>query len=172
MKILHEAGQQHEEFRLRLAKERDVELASIHVDKDIAEANARVVGEALKAARIELIGGSDEFFEKVVRAVGTGKAVDRLLANSSTLSDIKNTFFDGDPERFKVQLRQWIADFGIPSGDLKNLTLSALFARLLAGGGDDAMKAALQAALKSAENAGLANSPAARFLGDTPVARA
>lgn len=171
MKLLHDAGQQHEEFRLRLSKERDVELASIHVNKDIAEANARIVGEALKSARIDLVGGANDFFEKVVRAVGTGKSVDRMIANSSTLSDIKNTFFDGDPVRFKSQLRQWIADFGIPSEDLKNLTLSALFAKLLAGSGDESVKAALQSALKSVQGAGVAEAPAARFLEEAPVAR-
>lgn len=171
MKLLHDAGQQHEEFRLRLAKERDVELAAIHVNKDVAEANARIVGEALKSARIDLVGGANDFFEKVVRAVGTGKSVDRMIANSSTLSDIKNTFFDGDPERFKTQVRQWIADFGIPSEDLKNLTLSALFAKFLAGGGDDSVKSAIQAALKAAQGAGLAEAKAARFLDDTTVAR-
>ena len=41
------AGQQHEEFRLRLAKEREVELAAIRVQKDVAEAHSRIVGEAL-----------------------------------------------------------------------------------------------------------------------------
>lgn len=172
MKLLHDAGQQHEEFRLRLGKERDVELAAIQVDKDIAEANARIVGEALKSARIELVGGANDFFEKVVRAVGTGKAVDRLVGHSATLTDIKNTFFDGDPDRFKAQLRQWIADFGIPTEDVKNLTLSALLGRLLAGSGDDAMKAALQAALKSAQGAGLTETPAARFLEEPPAGRA
>ncbi len=171
MKLLHDAGQQHEEFRLRLSKERDVELASIHVNKDIAEANARIVGEALKSARIDLVGGANDFFEKVVRAVGTGKSVDRMIANSSTLSDIKNTFFDGDPVRFKSQLRQWVADFGIPSEDLKNLTLSALFAKLLAGSGDESVKAALQSALKGVQGAGVAEAPAARFLEEPPVAR-
>jgi hypothetical protein len=171
MKLLHEAGQQHEEFRLRLAKERDVELAAIHVDKDIAEANARIVGEALKVARIDIVGGSNDFFEKVVRAVGSGKAVDRLVSNSTTLTDIKETFFDGDPERFKTQVRQWIADFGIPTEDLKNLTLSALFAKLLAGSGDDAVKSALQAAVKTVHGAGLGDTPAGRFLNDSKTAR-
>lgn len=168
MKLLHEAGQQHEEFRLRLAKERDVELAEIRIQKDIAEANARVVGEALKAARIEIVGGANDFFEKVVRAVGTGKAIDRVVHHSQTLTDIKQTFFDGDPDRFKSQLRKWIADFGIPSEDLRNLTLSALFAKLLAGTSDQAAQAALRAALQSAQSAGLAESPAARFLDPSP----
>ncbi|MFM7100558.1 MAG: flotillin family protein [Verrucomicrobiota bacterium] len=147
MKLLQAAGQGHEEFKLRLQKERDVELAAIHVQREVAQANAQVVSEALKHARIDIVGGENDFFEKVVRSIGTGKSVDRLVQNSATLTDIKETFFNGDPERFKAQLRQWVADFGIPTADLRNLTLAALLARLLASAGDAGMKSTLEAAL-------------------------
>jgi regulator of protease activity HflC (stomatin/prohibitin superfamily) len=132
MKVLHESGQQHEEFRLRLAKVRDVELASINVQKDIAQAHSNLVGEALRSAKIDIVGGENDFFEKVVRAVGTGKSVDRLVNNSETLSDIKKAFFIGDGDHFKTQLRKWIDDFGITSEVVKNLTLSALLAKMMA----------------------------------------
>ena len=164
MKLLHEAGQQHEEFRLRLAKERDVELASIQVERDIAQAHSQVVGEALRSAKIDIVGGENDFFEKVVRAVGTGKSVDRMVQNSRTLTDIKETFFNGDPERFKSQMRQWIADFGVKSEDLKNLTVAALLTRLLAQSTDGGMKSLLQAALGAARERGLAEAPATSVL--------
>ena len=38
-----------------------------------------------------IVGGENDFFEKIVRAVGNGKAVDRTVNNSHTLTDIKNT---------------------------------------------------------------------------------
>ncbi|MBN9690409.1 MAG: flotillin family protein [Verrucomicrobia bacterium] len=164
MKLLHEAGQQHEEFRLRLAKERDVELASIQVERDIAQAHSQVVSEALRSAKIDIVGGENDFFEKVVRAVGTGKSVDRVVQNSRTLTDIKETFFNGDPERFKSQMRQWIADFGVKSEDLKNLTVAALLTRLLAQNTDGGMKSLLQAALGAARERGLAEAPATSVL--------
>ena len=127
MKLLHEAGQQHEEFRLQLAKERDVELGGHRCPaRRSPEAHSEVVGEALKHAKIDIVGGENDFFEKIVRAVGSGKSVDRLVENSGTLTDIKNTFFNGDPEHFKTQLRQWVKDFGIKTEDLKNLTVAAL----------------------------------------------
>ncbi len=164
MKLLHQAGQQHEEFRLRLAKERDVELAAIHVQRDIAQANSTIVGEALKSANIEIVGGENDFFEKVVRAVGTGKAIDRLVNNSQALSDIKNTFFNGDPAHFKEALRQWVKDFGIPSEDLKNLTVAALMARLLASTTDPNLQSVMKSALDWAQGAGLAPTPATAAL--------
>lgn len=171
MKLLHESGQQHEEFRLKLAKERDVELAAINIQRDIAQAHSQVVGEALKHAKIDIVGGENDFFEKVVRAVGNGKAVDRMMQNSSTLSDIKNTFFNGDPEHFKSQLRQWIQDFGIASEDVKNLTISALLARLMASTSDNSVLSLMNAALLAAKDRGLAEAPVASVVAPQTVAR-
>ena len=155
MKLLHAAGQEHEEFKLRLQKERDVELASIQVQRDVAQANAQVVSEALKTAKIDIVGGENDFFEKIVRSIGTGKSVDRLVQNSATLTDIKDTFFNGDPEHFKTQLRTWVADFGIQSEDLKNLTLSALLAKLIASTNDAGLKDGIRSALAFAKEKGM-----------------
>lgn len=170
MKLLHEAGQQHEEFRLRLAKDRDVELASIEVQKEIAAAHSSVVGEALKSAKIDIVGGENDFFEKVVRAVGTGKAVDKLVNNSQTLTDVKNTFFTGDPEHFKNQLRKLVKDFGFTTEDVKNLTVAALLAKMIASTDDSALKAILQSARSLAKDAGLSEVSADVALGDNSTA--
>jgi flotillin len=160
MKLLHEAGQQHEEFRLRLNKERDIDLANIEVDREIARAHSEVVSEALKHAKIDIVGGENDFFQKIVRAVGRGKSVDRMVEHSGTLTDIKNTFFNGDPEHFKVRLRQWVADFGLKSEDLKNLTIAALLAKLIASTDDPAVRALMNSALGLAKDHGLAETPA------------
>lgn len=160
MKMLHDAGQQHEEFRLRLAKERDIELAGIEVQKSIAASHATIVGEALKSAKIDIVGGENDFFEKVVRAVGTGKSVDRLVGNSHTLTDIKNTFFGGDPEKFKTQLRSWVKDYGVSSEDVKNLSVAALLTKLMAASKDSGTQSLLESAKSFAREAGLSDAPA------------
>lgn len=160
MKALHDAGQHHEEFRLRLAKERDVELAAIEVQKSIAASHSSVVGEALKSAKIDIVGGENDFFEKVVRAVGTGKAVDRLVGNSQMLTDVKETFFNGDQEHFKSQLRQWVKDFGVSSEDIKNLSVAALLTKMMASTKDSSLRSILDSAKKLARDSGLADAPA------------
>lgn len=165
MKLFQATTQQHEEFRLKLSKERDVELAAIGVERDVARAHSELVGEALKNAKIDIVGGENDFFEKIVKAVGSGKSVDRLLANSEALGDIKRTFFNGDPERFKVQLRQWVKDFGIPSEDLKNLTVAALLARLAVSTEDGGVKRLLASAGVMAKESGLADAMALSVLG-------
>jgi hypothetical protein len=164
MKLLHLAGQQHEEFRLKLNKERDVELAEINVQRHIAEAHSSIVGEALKNSKIDIVGGENDFFEKIVRAVGNGKSVDRLVTSSGTLSDIKKTFFNGDPDHFKSQLRQWIKDFGIGTEDLKNLTVAALIAKLMASTKDSSLKALMKSAATLARDSGLSDTPAAAVI--------
>ena len=172
MKLFHEAGKDHEEFKLRLAKDRDVALASINVQKEIAQANSVIVGEALKHANIDIVGGENDFFEKIVRAVGNGKAVDRLVDNSATLTDIKTTFFNGDPEHFKTQLRAWIDDFGIRTEDVKNLTISALLGKLVVASEGDAKNTAITSALALAKSLGLADTPASALVANPAVARA
>ncbi len=172
MKLFHVAGKEHEEFKLRLAKDRDVELAQINVQKDIAQAHSQLVGEALKHSNIDIVGGENDFFEKIVRAVGNGKAVDRLVDNSATLTDIKTTFFNGDPEHFKTQVRGWIDAFGIRTEDIKNLSIAALLGKLVAASSGDERHSAIAAALTMAKSLGLADTPAAAIIAPHPAAQA
>ena len=173
MKLLHEAGQAHEEFRLRLAKERDVELASINVQRYIAESQSNIVAEALKSANIEIVGGENDFFEKVVKAVTAGRSVDRMVSNSSTLTDIKETFFNGDPDRFRTQLKQWIKDFGISSEDVKNLTIAALLGKLMASTSDISIQSLLKSALTTARERGLSEMAADALISERkPIVKA
>src|SRR5690606_4610898 len=92
--------------------------------------------------------------------------VDRLVHNSSTLGDIKQTFFNGDPEYFREQLREWVRNFGISAEDLKNLTLSALLAKMIAMAGDGPLQKTIRSSLKLATGAGLAARLAAAVLAE------
>ncbi|MBR90872.1 MAG: flotillin [Verrucomicrobiales bacterium] len=157
IELFNRASQDHEEFRLQLDKDKAVDLAGINVQKDIAEAQARVVGEALKSANIDIVGGENDFFEKVVRSVSHGKSVDRLVNNSQTITDVKNTFFNGDPDYFKTQLRGWIKDLGVSSEDVKNLTISALLTKLISQADDSGLKSVIRQAQSAAKEAGLSD---------------
>ena len=131
MKLFEEAGQEHEEFKLELDKEKAVELAEIDVQRQIAEQQAVVVGEALKSANIDIVGGETQFFDRITNAITTGKVVDRTVGNSQVLDDVKETFFNGDPDYFKSQLSTWIDEFGVSTEDVKNLSISALLGNLV-----------------------------------------
>ena len=163
MKLFEEAGQGHEEFKLKLEKDLDVELAEIDVQRQIAEQQALVVGEALKSANIDIVGGETEFFDRITNAITTGKVVDRTLNNSEVLEDVKDTFFNGDPDYFKSQLSTWLDDFGVKSEDLKNLSVTALLGNLVSKArGDDRKR--LVGLRGAAERFGLGDARAADVL--------
>ena len=64
-------------------------------------------------------------------------------------------------------LRQWVDDFGVKTEDIKNLTISALIAKLMASDGarDGTKTSTLLAALATAKEYGLAEAPAASVVG-------
>ena len=164
MKLFEEAGQDHEEFKLELDKTKTIELAQIDVQRQIAEQQAIVIGEALKHSKIDIVGGEVEFFDRITRAITTGKVVDRTIENSTALGDVKDTFFNGDPEYFKAQAKTWIADFGIETEDLKNLSVSALLGKLV-GTTSGEQRQKLIGMLGAADRFGLSDASAASVLG-------
>ena len=118
MKLFDAVGKEHEEFKLHLNKDLEIELAGINIQKDIAKEQAAVVGEALKSARIDIVGGDVTFFDKIVDSVTKGKSFDRMIDNSQAMTDIKETLFTGDSENFTEQLQRFTSQFGIRSEDV------------------------------------------------------
>jgi hypothetical protein len=70
----------------------------------IARAHSEVVGEALKNAKIDIVGGENDFFEKIVRAVGNGNPWTASLPTARRCPTSRTQFFNGDPDFFKSQL--------------------------------------------------------------------
>jgi len=163
MKLFEEAGQGHEEFKLELEKNKVVELAQIDVQRQIAEQQAIVIGEALKTAKIDIVGGETEFFDRITRAITTGKVVDRTVGNSQVLGDVKDTFFNGDPDYFKSQVATWVADFGVSTEDIKNLSVSAVLGKLV-GVTEGEKRQRVIGMLGAAEKFGLSDAKASSFL--------
>ena len=155
MKLLDGVGREHEEFKLQLNKEKEIEIAAIHARRDIAGHQSNIVGEALKSANIDIVGGDTNFFDKIVSSVGNGKSVDRLIQNSHVLSDVKETFFNGDPAYFEAKLREFTSRFGVDTEDVKNLSIAALITRMISLADDDGSKAELQRLLELAQQTGI-----------------
>ncbi|MFQ5731018.1 MAG: flotillin family protein [Planctomycetaceae bacterium] len=156
MKLFDGVGREHEEFKLSLNKEKDIEIAAITAQEEIAEAQSRIVGEALKSARIDIVGGETVFFDKIVDSIKGGKAVDRFVHNSETLTDVKNSFFNGNPDYFKEKLQGFIDQFGMSFEDVKDLSVSALIGKMLVESNDDESKADLNRILDFVKSTGSA----------------
>lgn len=159
MKLLDEVGKEHEEFKLTLDKEKSVELASINIQKDIAEAQATVIREALKSAKIDIVGGETMFFDKIIGSIANGKSLDRLVGNSEVLGDLKETLITGDPEYFKQQIGQMMGRFNLTTEDIKNLTISGAIGKMMHGA-NKSDRAMLDKLLNTVHKAGVADLPA------------
>ncbi len=164
MKLFDGVGREHEEFKLRLNKDLEVELAQINIQKDIAAEQAKVLGEALKSSNIDIVGGDQVFFDKIVNSITAGKQVDRLIGASDNLVDVKETFFNGDGEYFQDQVKAFVDKFGLSSDDLKNLSISAALGQLMAAAEDGESMGAISRLLDIAEKAGLKDKPVASLL--------
>jgi hypothetical protein len=144
MKLFDGVGKEHEEFKLRLNKDRDIEIAAIGAQREIAESQSKIISEALKNARIDIVGGETTFFDKIVDAVKSGKAVDRFVHNSQTLTDVKNTFFNGNPDYFRDKLTQMVSQFNLSVEDIKDLSIAALIGKMMGLPGNEETHAELR----------------------------
>jgi uncharacterized membrane protein YqiK len=157
MKLFDSVGKDHEEFKLKLNKEKDIQIAAIETQKDIAEAQSNIVGEALKSARIDIVGGESTFFNQIVDSIKAGKAVDRFVHNSETITDIKQTFFSGDPDYFRNQLTEFAAQFNMSFEDVKDLSITALIGRMLTMASTDEARSELTRMLDKVTGTSLAS---------------
>ncbi|MEQ9442521.1 MAG: flotillin family protein [Cyclobacteriaceae bacterium] len=160
MQVLDGPGKDHEEFKLRLETEKALELAKINIQKDIAEAQAQVISEALKASNIEIIGGETMLFDQIMGSIAKGKAIDGMVRKNHTLLDIKDTFFNTNGGgAFKDNLKKFISQFGVSAEDMKNLTVSALLFKLMNQTDQPGTKASLTKLMDIARSTGLADEP-------------
>ncbi|MFK7948383.1 MAG: flotillin family protein [Saprospiraceae bacterium] len=132
MQELNEVGKEHEEFKLRLQQQTEIQLAKIGIQQHIAEAQAKIMAEAFKSANIEIVGGEQQFFDSVMNAMSQSKFVDTLVDNSDNLTALKSAMLgDGESNGDLMQrIKGFITKTGMTSDDVRNLTMSNLLMQL------------------------------------------
>jgi uncharacterized membrane protein YqiK len=128
MKKLDGVGKDHEEFKLKLDKELQVDLAEIGIQKDIADAQADVIGQALKSSNIDIVGGETMFFDQIIGQITKSKGIDRLVNHSDNLTQVKDAILGSDDVKGNLldKIKDFATQYGIGSEDIKNLTISKL----------------------------------------------
>ena len=159
MKIFDSVGKEHEEFKLQLNKDKDIELAEINISRDIAAEQAKIVGEALKSAHIDIVGGENRFFERLVNSITTGKSIDRMVDNSDVLSGLKGALLSPDADTTTEQIKSFVSKFRLKSEDIKNLTISALVMQMMSKA-DKENKGILNGILETIKELGIGDKPA------------
>jgi len=162
MRKLDGVGKEHEEFKLRLEKDKAIELAHINIQKDIAASQAEVIAEALKAAKIDIVGGETMFFDQIVGSITKGKQVDRLVGNSEVLHTVKETFFQPNGNGhvdFRENLQRFVNQFGMNTEDVRNLSVSALLLKMMQSSADESTLNTLKQLTTAATAMGIADKP-------------
>ena len=128
MKKLDGVGKEHEEFKLRLDKELKVDLAEINIQKEIADAQASVIAEALKAANIDIVGGETMFFDQIVGQITKAKGFDRLVNHSDNIQEVKDAILGSNDVKGNLleKVRDFAEKYNVSSEDLKNLSVASI----------------------------------------------
>ncbi|MFE2283506.1 flotillin family protein [Streptomyces sp. NPDC059443] len=132
MAALDEASRGHEEYRLRLAAEKEIRLAGLEMQRGLAEAQAMVVAAGLEKAEISIVGGDSVFFDRLVSSISFGKSIDGFVQHSDTARSLAGSWLDGTHD-FTEDLTRVLGS--LSTADMQNLTVSALLAKLAQAGG-------------------------------------
>ncbi|MFD6324758.1 flotillin family protein [Streptomyces sp. NPDC058442] len=160
MAALDEASRGHEEYRLRLEAEKDVRLAGLEVQRQVAEAQATVLATGLESADINIVGGDSVFFDRLMSSISLGKSVDGFVQHSRTAQALAGPWLDGTAN-FTDDLSRMLGS--VSSADVQNLTVSALLMQLMKAGGENTGQ--LQQLIEKAGELGLADTPLAALNG-------
>jgi uncharacterized membrane protein YqiK len=98
MKALDEASREHEEFRLKLDKEKIIELETIHAKRDMAAASAQILAQAFTNAKFNIVGGDGAFFDRFVKAVSIGQSIDGVMDSSENVRGLVQSAMRPDDE--------------------------------------------------------------------------
>ncbi|MFG3259970.1 SPFH domain-containing protein [Streptomyces sp. NPDC048172] len=158
MAALDETSRAHEEYRLRLEAEKDIRLAGIDVQRQVAEAQATVLATGLENADISVVGGESVFFDRLMSSIALGKGVDGFVQHSETAQALAGPWLDGTAS-FTEDLTRLVGS--VSTSGVRDLTVSALLMRLMRDGGDRSPQFA--ELLDKARQLGLADMPLAEL---------
>ncbi|MEU9166991.1 flotillin family protein [Streptomyces sp. NPDC048420] len=154
MAALDDASRGHEEYRLRVQADKEIRLAGLDVQRQVAEAQATVLATGLEGADIHIVGGESVFFDRLMSSIALGKGVDGFVQHSETAQALARPWLDGTSS-FTDDLGRTLGS--VTTADVQNLTVSALLMKLMKTGGSDSGQ--LQQLLDKAGELGLADKP-------------
>ena len=140
------AGQEHEEFRLRLETDKEVALAGVNAKADVAKSAASALGQALSNADMKIV--SDEaIVERILSAAGHGQAIDGFIESGTGASKMLAPYLEGN-----ANIVQDVAAGvgGIGAAGIRDLTVAQFISRLGGSIGDSSLAESLLAAVQDA----------------------
>ncbi len=127
MKELEGVGQEHEEFIRNLEAETKVRLAQVDANVGVATVQAEAMKSGLESADIDIVGGSDIFVDRIIGAIGHGKAVDGFVENSELATTALAPYASGD-EDLVAKIAEAIS--GLGADGIRDLSVADLLRQI------------------------------------------
>ena len=125
----------HEEQRMQLDYAHAENLKRIEANTSIAREQAQILSTALGAAKIEIVGGDGEYFERFMRSLAIGRSIDGTVDRSALLSQAFADHTRGKRDLI-ADARDLIAAVG-GADAVRDLSVAALMQKLTAAGKSD-----------------------------------
>lgn len=136
MKQMSPDTKAHEELRLRLNNDHVETLKMIDAQSSIAGVQAELLGKALGNAKIDIVGGQGDYFERFVSALAVGKGIDGAIAKSNTLQVALKDHLNGDRDMVD-DFKGLVGALGTSSGEIGNLSVAAFLSKVMKEGSDE-----------------------------------
>jgi len=130
---LSETGREHEEFRLQLEQQLKQIQANWVGEQAIAEKRAEILGIALEKADIDIIGGEQQFFDRIVGATSAAKSIDSFVNHSETGQHVLKDYLN-DNASLIDDIKSILTNPNFSSQDITNLSVSAFLTKLIKDG--------------------------------------
>ncbi len=132
MDAMSDESRRHEEFRLKLDLTHAETLRWIEANTEIAKEQATVLATALADAKIDIVGGSGDYFEKFVNALALGRSMDGIV-RGETAQKVFSRHLEGEADLVE-DIKEIASGLGGNSDSIQNLTVSAFIAKLMREG--------------------------------------
>lgn len=136
MDSMSEEARQHEEYRLQLEQQKEILLKEIETKQLIAEAQARLLGTALGDAKFQIVGGDGHFFDRFVKALSLGNAIDGAVEHTDSAKHLLKDYASGDAS-VREDLLRVLEKGGINAESVKDLSVARLLSKLGDGAADN-----------------------------------
>ncbi|MCC2639020.1 MAG: hypothetical protein K0Q68_2739, partial [Moraxellaceae bacterium] len=136
MKLMSPETRAHEELRLRLNNDHVETLKMIDAQTSIAGEQAELLSTALRNAKIDIVGGQGDYFERFVSALAVGKGIDGAINKSNTLQVALKDHLTGERDMVG-DFKDLMGALGGSSGEISNLSMASFLQKVMKEGSDE-----------------------------------
>jgi uncharacterized membrane protein YqiK len=141
MSAMSEQTRAHEELRMQMDYAHIQALKGMDANQAIAKEQAAVLARALQQAKIEIVGGDGDYFQKFMNSLSLGKGIDGAISKSELLSQATKEHRAGKRDLIG-DVKDIVGALGNASSEVRDLSVTTLIQQLLTSGKTD--KAALR----------------------------